>query len=64
MLGRLSHSNFDEVVEEFSSTNYLDGGEVNLIILLVDIMMEKVVKKPTSAGIFAKLVPNMEEVFV
>ncbi|XP_021966018.2 uncharacterized protein LOC110861215 [Folsomia candida] len=60
MLGRLSHSNFDEVVEEFSSTNYLDGGEVNLIILLVDIMMEKVVKKPTSAGIFAKLVSRTD----
>lgn len=55
MLNKLSHSNFDEVFEEFSTSNCINGDD-NLISLAVDIMMEKVAKKPTSAGVLAKLV--------
>ncbi|OXA39588.1 Eukaryotic translation initiation factor 4 gamma 1 [Folsomia candida] len=62
MLNKLSHSNFDEVFEEFSTSNCINGDD-NLISLAVDIMMEKVAKKPTSAGVLAKLVSRSIDQF-
>ncbi|XP_035700434.1 uncharacterized protein LOC110861223 [Folsomia candida] len=61
MLNKISHSNFDEVLEDFTTTLYFDDGEVNLTSLFVDIMMKKVVKKPTSAGVFARLIYTSDQ---